>query len=98
MSFASEQYLKWAESQFEQTGIAANDYARGLTGLANRLRRPFPAANVTAPELNLTQQIEYDSKLMELQNIAINNYIAECESIGHDQAKYNFLQTGIKVK
>ena len=88
----------WIANSFEETGIAHNDYATGLTGLANKLRPVVATGSITAPDLNLTQQIEHDNKLMALETIAINKYIDECETIGKEQAKYNFLQTGLKVK
>ena len=99
MSFASNQYIKWAESQFEQTGIAANDIQR--TGGIAAVRKYKRDAILNTPEAIEAYKaiIEWDCNnrfgIQTPQDIEqeqrIDEYIKDCETMGNDAAKAKYL-------
>ena len=88
MSFASEQYLKWAESQFEQTGIEQNRFIN--IGFARKYKRESPT--LSAEAIKSYEIINGRGSIGEKeQEKRLDQYHKDCETMTEPQARENYL-------
>ena len=100
MSFASEQYLKWAESQFEQTGIAQNDFCNTGGGINSFKKYKRDAVDLSV-EAKQAFKIIHDRTGNDYNNLltqetteqekGLSQYFKDCETMDEQQAREKHL-------